>query len=560
VYYGGGGGGGYCDASTTSTDYEYISRVRVGDIDNSSGSSGYADYTAYSTQMQLGQSYAITVNNGDPCYPTDVCGIWVDWNQDEDFDDAGETITVSGNPGFGPYTATITPPGTAAEGETRMRVRIVDSDFNALSSCGTASYGEVEDYTIDVVLEPTYCDAYSVYSDYEHISRVVVGTIDNPSGSATYSDFTHLSTTMEIGTPYPITVTDGYTDSSDRCGIWVDWNQDMDFDDTGEQITVSGNSPTFSAAITPPSGAVVGDTRLRIRIQYTGTPQPCGEETYGEVEDYTINVTGGGVTISGYVKNDALVPIEGVLISASTGESTTTNPAGYYELDFPSPWTGTITPTETGWTFEPVHREYSALTTDVSDAHFTATGLLAIEMDMDKVWMYQSLPGQTNSELAATVSVTDDPLTNSSYTCQWEFILPDDVSIPPAITGGGTLSDPCCVFAAPPCDQPAGLSDSGQAFTIKVTVTGDNFGNTGTAEAQFGIALLGDANNDGVVNVADRSIINAFWRTGAAGPYTFTDCDVNGDTAVNVADRSIANAVWRGVLGQNSVSSPCSLR
>ncbi len=108
--------------------------------------------------------------------------------------------------------------------------------------------------------------------------------------------------------------------------------------------------------------------------------------------------------------------------------------------------------------------------------------------------------------------------------------------------------------------QLAGLSDLGQAFTVKVTVTGENFGNTGTAETQFGIALLGDANNDGVVNVADRSIINAFWRLGAAGPFTFRDCNVNCDGAVNVADRSIANAVWRGVLGQNYVTGPCPLR
>jgi hypothetical protein len=40
-------------------------------------------------------------------------------------------------------------------------------------------------------------------------------------------------------------------------------------------------------------------------------------------------------------------------------------------------------------------------------------------------------------------------------------------------------------------------------------------GGTFSVEAEFGIALLGDTNNDGVVNVADRSIANAFWRTGA---------------------------------------------
>ena len=81
-----------------------------------------------------------------------------------------------------------------------------------------------------------------------------------------------------------------------------------------------------------------------------------------------------------------------------------------------------------------------------------------------------------------------------------------------------------------------------------------------TADVQFGIALLADVNNDGVVDVADRGIINAFWRTGLVEGFSLRDCDINCDGVVNIADRSIANAVWRGVLGQNSISSPCPFR
>jgi hypothetical protein len=147
LYY--NSGSSYCSATTSSTAYEYISRVLVGSINNSTGSSGYADYTSLSTTMDIGTGYPITVNNGRP-YSSDGCAIWVDWNQDKDFDDAGETISVSGSPGIGPYTATITPPAGALIGNTRMRVRIVDTGYNTLMSCGTASYGEVEDYTINV--------------------------------------------------------------------------------------------------------------------------------------------------------------------------------------------------------------------------------------------------------------------------------------------------------------------------------------------------------------------------------------------------------------------------
>ncbi|UCF42245.1 MAG: IPT/TIG domain-containing protein [Planctomycetota bacterium] len=181
-------------------------------------------------------------------------------------------------------------------------------------------------------------------------------------------------------------------------------------------------------------------------------------------------------------------------------------------------------------------------------------------VDMDELWMYQNLPGQMNCTLTACASITDDPMGNSSYSYAWEFILPSDVSLAPVTVEGGGAGDACWTFASRGCDEPEGLSDSGQVFTVRVTVTGDDYGNTCQAEVEFGIALLGDVNNDRVVNVGDRSIVNAFWRTGSAGVYTFRDCNLNCDSAVNVADRSIANAVWRGTLCQNSVSEPCPLR
>lgn len=185
---------------------------------------------------------------------------------------------------------------------------------------------------------------------------------------------------------------------------------------------------------------------------------------------------------------------------------------------------------------------------------------LYVLLDLDNPWTYQNLPFSTTSQLTADVSVTYDPLSNSSYTYQWEFELPDDVSVVPSTVSGGGLNDTSWTFTAPTCNEPNGLSDSGQPLTVEVTVTGDEYGNTVVARTQFGIALLGDINNDGVVNITDRSITNAFWRLGAAGSFTFTDCNVNCDTAVNIADRAIANAVWRGVLGQNSVGSPCPFR
>lgn len=183
-----------------------------------------------------------------------------------------------------------------------------------------------------------------------------------------------------------------------------------------------------------------------------------------------------------------------------------------------------------------------------------------VGLTIDNLWMYQNLPGATGSNLTVNVSIADDPLSNNSYSYEWEFVLPSDVGIAPTTVDGGRTSDAFWTFAARGCDEPWGLSDSGQAFTAKVTITGDDYGNTGTAEIEFGIALLGDVNNDAVVNVADCSIVDVFWQTGSAGSYSLRDCDVNCDGVVNVADRSITDVIRASKLGWNRTVSPCQLR
>ena len=138
----------YCAAGSSSCDYEYITGTYVGNISNPSGCDQYGDYTGMSTVMVPGQNYDITVTNSVSEYPGDTCGIWVDWNQDLDFTDTGETIPVTGSPGTGPYTAVISPPVDAELGSTRMRVRIFyNQDPEA---CGTVLYGDAEDYSIEV--------------------------------------------------------------------------------------------------------------------------------------------------------------------------------------------------------------------------------------------------------------------------------------------------------------------------------------------------------------------------------------------------------------------------
>ncbi|MCA8913600.1 MAG: hypothetical protein KDB82_18090, partial [Planctomycetes bacterium] len=74
---------------------------------------------------------------------------------------------------------------------------------------------------------------------------------------------------------------------------WIDYNNDGDFLDSGENLIntmylTTGSSGTIN--FTPPSG-VGGVLRLRLQCVYgTSSHTPNGSYTYGEVEDYLVNL------------------------------------------------------------------------------------------------------------------------------------------------------------------------------------------------------------------------------------------------------------------------------
>lgn len=142
----------YCEATFSDpTCFEYISKVTIGEIDNVSAcppAGGYSDYTNLSANVYIGTQIPISIENGDP-YASDSAAVWVDWNRDGDFDDADEAIVLAGQPA-GPYTAFIAAPAGTTPGPVRMRIRVTDTDYDELNSCGVLNYGETEDYTLIV--------------------------------------------------------------------------------------------------------------------------------------------------------------------------------------------------------------------------------------------------------------------------------------------------------------------------------------------------------------------------------------------------------------------------
>ena len=140
----------YCAAGATSTSFEKIARVRYNQIDQSSTSTdGYENFLNVSTPAYLGATSQITVNLAGG-FAADQTIVWIDFNQNGSFSDPGEQVFTSAN-SAGPHIGNITIPATALQGNTRMRVRMHDTSLGGNNTpCGTSTYGQVEDYTVNI--------------------------------------------------------------------------------------------------------------------------------------------------------------------------------------------------------------------------------------------------------------------------------------------------------------------------------------------------------------------------------------------------------------------------
>lgn len=148
--------GCYCVAGSTDVDpnFEKIDRVEFGTLDNSSTSfAGYENFTNLTpvADFEAGSSVPITITGNANTYGGDKVRVWIDYNHNGNFTDAGELVYESGQ-SAGPYTSTVVFPASASSGTTRMRIRLYDDIFGngVVGPCGSNTYGQVEDYTINI--------------------------------------------------------------------------------------------------------------------------------------------------------------------------------------------------------------------------------------------------------------------------------------------------------------------------------------------------------------------------------------------------------------------------
>ena len=152
----------YCIPTTTNgcASGDHITNVSflalVNPINNNTGAcltASYSDYKTLSPTAVVADAtsvpISVSVNNGG----TEYAGAWIDYDQSGSFS-ASEFIALTDADGIAPwvYTGTAVIPSGIPLGNTVLRVRSsFASTIAATSACDVYSYGETEDYLINVI-------------------------------------------------------------------------------------------------------------------------------------------------------------------------------------------------------------------------------------------------------------------------------------------------------------------------------------------------------------------------------------------------------------------------
>lgn len=146
----------------------------------------------------------------------------------------------------------------------------------------------------------SYCTSDGTNADASGITSVTFNTINQTSvATGGYSDYTNITTTVELGESYPLSVkvnTDGNFTTYTR--VWIDWNRNGTFDatelyETGSATNVANGLTSNPLTVNVPTDAVIGNVRMRVSgksVSGQTTPTACESFLFGEVEDYTIIV------------------------------------------------------------------------------------------------------------------------------------------------------------------------------------------------------------------------------------------------------------------------------
>lgn len=253
----------YClpSGAGNSQDPNGITNVTMGTINNTTGiePNNYGDYSSLSTNTPQGAvvPVSITFKTGFT-YDTNI---WVDWNNDGDFVDAGESVYTGTSGSAVPSTlnASFTVPLAQPIGSRRLRIGSIDDPIftgGALTPCRVGAYQAFEDYTINVVVAPPTLTISSNTSTQcagtaSPLVTITAGLADyqtfswSPSGGVSGTPATGFTFTNTSTTTYTLTAnqTSGAYSTNSASFVYV-------ANDVPTPITIATPSGTVSC----PSG------------------------------------------------------------------------------------------------------------------------------------------------------------------------------------------------------------------------------------------------------------------------------------------------------------------
>ena len=258
--------------------------------------------------------------------------------------------------------------------------------YRLVSTCTTSALTATSSVVSFSVVNPgpcicnTYPANYASSTGDEDITNVTVGTLNNTSSCATaatglgsllnrYGNYSGVisgpSVSKLSSVSFSLTQTSCGSAYNNFFQIYVDWNQDGDWLDTGEQVYSQGASVNGNQTVTGnfivPITATLGTTRMRVvNIEDVASTTNYAHTayTYGETEDYCFTVTAAvgctGTPSTGTVTASSISGCAGGIINLTTSGFTSGAGINYQWSSASSgtgPWTNIVGATATTYSF-----------------------------------------------------------------------------------------------------------------------------------------------------------------------------------------------------------------
>lgn len=313
----------YINSVSTTGGTTNISNLSSG-CNNSS--TGYTFFSSQTVTVIQGGTVGYTIVN-NPSW-SEYYKMWVDFNADGDFLDAGEELmsTSLGNSSSSTnsYTSSFTVPLATTPGTKRLRVRCAYGGSSSMTACSYHGGGEVEDYVLVVTPACTTPPAPTATTPVNGCTGQTASlTATASSGTLKWYAASTGGTSLATGSPFVTPALTGNTTyyvaaenglcASTRVAVSVVANPTPSItSQPANTVTCPGNNSSFSVTAT---GAGAYQWQYNTGSGYVNVPAAA---PYSNVTSATLNITGATISQNGYL-------FRCVISSGSC--STTSNPA-----------------------------------------------------------------------------------------------------------------------------------------------------------------------------------------------------------------------------------------